>query len=370
MSKYKKIEFDALRDNLGATGGPGGVLYIQQQLLGDELCGLPTSYRFNFIKTRNVKYSSLRRVLNMALYYVHFFFQRNIYYIAHDVETGSILALLHKKYSLIFHHQGSVVLERTELAGHVLSNRIIKYHQSVERRALSHAVSLHFPSNGAAEMYFNSDYATCCKEDVNLGMPLYNVILQSPVNEPEDFPLRPEHDTLTMFSLGTLTKAKGQDQTVEFLSELLPYYPKPIRYIMVGSGPLKDQLIQKLDNLNANYKNFTYHYFERLGHDEVMYVHKISDVYIMLHRVSIFDFATLEAMSQRSAVILSNVGGNPEYNRDNNILFAEDIVKDFDSFANCDIDSLKDKNLDVFDKYFSKEAFKAQYELLLSSVTK
>lgn len=370
MSKYKKIEFVALRDNLGATGGPGGVLYIQQQLLGDKLCGLPTTYRFNYIKTRNVKHSSFRRVLNMALYYFHFLFQSKTYYIVHDVETGSILALLHKKYSLIFHHQGSVVQERTELAGHVLSNRIIKYHQSVERRALSHAFSLHFPSNGAAEMYFNSEYATCSKEGVNLGKPLYNVILQSPIKEPEDFPLKPEPATLTMFSLGTLTKAKGQDQTVDFLSELLPYYQKPIRYIMVGNGPLRAQLIQKLDNLKANYKNFTYHYFERLGHDEVMYVHKISDVYIMLHRVSIFDFATLEAMSQKSAVILSKVGGNPEYNRDNNILFAEDIKINFEALANCDIDSLKDKNLEVFDKYFSKEAFKAQYELLLSSVTK
>lgn len=48
----------------------------------------------------------------------------------------------------------------------------------------------------------------------------------------------------------------------------------------------------------------------------------------MLHRISIFDFATLEAMSQHSAVILSKIGGNLDFNMNSNVIFAEDVEKD------------------------------------------
>lgn len=368
MSKYRKIEFVALRDNLGATGGPGGVLYIQQQLLGSNLCGLNTVYRYNYLKTRNKKFSSARRVFNMLLFFFHFLFEKKTYYIAHDVETGRILASLNKDYSMIFHHQGSVVKERTELAGKELSQSRINYFQKAEREALTHATSLHFPSNGAAEMYFVSDYATCNKEEVRLGVPLYNVILPPVVKEPDDFCLKYEPSMLTFFSLGTLTKAKGQDQTVDFLSKFVPAYKKSVRYILLGKGPLHDKLIQKLDEIKESNTNFNYTYIDALPHNAVMYLHKISDVYIMLHRVSIFDFATLEAMSQNSAVILSKVGGNPEYNRENNIIFADDVVFDEREIEKYDFEALKVKNKEVFDKYFSPEAFRNQYESLISSV--
>lgn len=367
MNKFNRIVFVALRDNLGATGGPGGVLYIQQQILGDNLCGKETLYRFNFIKTRNVKAPSIRRVLNMVLFFFYFLFQKKTYYIAHDVETGRILSLLHKSYSLIFHHQGSVVKERMELAGKPLTPGKVRYFQNAERKALVGAKSLHFPSNGAAEMYFNSEYASCKRVEVSLGVPLYNVILQTEVKTPQNISIEKDSETLTFFSLGTLTKAKGQDNTVEFLAKFIPEYEKPMRYILVGSGPLKDQLITRLEGLKATYGHFTYLYYERLSHDEVMYIHKISDIYIMLHRVSIFDFATLEAMSQESAVILSKVGGNPEYNREDNVIFAEDVSEYMKKLADCNFDILKEKNKAVFDKYFSAIAFKAQYEKLLMS---
>ena len=40
----------------------------------------------------------------------------------------------------------------------------------------------------------------------------------------------------------------------------------------------------------------------------------------MLHRISIFDLATLEMMNKSKCIILSNIGGNPEFNKDNNII--------------------------------------------------
>ena len=82
----------------------------------------------------------------------------------------------------------------------------------------------------------------------------------------------------------------------------------------------------------------------------------------MLHRISIFDFATLEAMSQRSAVILSKIGGNLDFNKNSNIIFAEDVETDESILIKANFSALKESNYNVFNSYFSKEAFVNQYK--------
>lgn len=48
----KKIIFTTLRNNKGATGGPGGVLFLQMTTLGNERNGIPCEYHFNKLHMR------------------------------------------------------------------------------------------------------------------------------------------------------------------------------------------------------------------------------------------------------------------------------------------------------------------------------
>lgn len=354
----KKIIFCTLRPNKGATGGPGGVLYLQKTTLGKEINGIPCEYWFNVI---NFRLGFIGRAINAAIFYVRALFTRDAYFFTHDVISGDILARLGKNYSMIFHHQGPIVEEMTNL-GFLKSEKDAKNWARKEKNTFVNAKTLHFPANGAADMYFTSKYANCKREEVNVCPALYNIIPLVDPQKPENFPLQQDNSKLTLFSLGTLTVAKGQDQVVSFLKKHISVFSKPVRYIMVGKGPLKDELLKSLDDIKKDYPSFEYHYFEGVPHDTVMYLHKISDIYIMLHRISIFDFATLEAMSQRSAVILSKVGGNIDFNMDNNIIYAEDVNKDSSILANADIKALQKKNYDVFCDKFSKEAFIKQYK--------
>lgn len=82
----------------------------------------------------------------------------------------------------------------------------------------------------------------------------------------------------------------------------------------------------------------------------------------MLHRISIFDFATLEAMSQHSAIILSKIGGNLDFDMNSNIIFAEDVEANESILIKADFPSLKENNYNVFNCHFSKEAFVNQYK--------
>ena len=360
----KKIVFCTLRDNKGATGGPGGVLYLQKTTLGDSINGVPCEYWFNTFSGGN----PLKKWLNKIIFSYKALVSKDTYFFTHDIVSGSVLAHLHKRYSLVFHHQGPCVEENRNLGGIKLAFIREKIMARQERRSFIHANTLHFPANGAADMYFDSPLANCKREEVNVKPALYNII---PMVEPEKsagIDIDADPSKITLFSLGTLTVAKGQDRVVSFIEEHLNEFGKPVRYIMVGKGPLKDNLLNQLESIKEKNSEFEYIYLPAVSHDDVMYLHKISDIYIMLHRISIFDFATLEAMSQKSAIILSKVGGNKDFDIDGNIIYAEDVDGGQVKLEAMDVCSLKDKNYEVFIKNFTKEPFIEQYRKFFSAV--
>jgi len=359
----KRFVFCTLRPNKGATGGPGGVLFLQQEILGNKIDGISCEYHFMKIPLGNGRLSIF---LNKQIFRILFLIKRNSYFITHDIETAVMLHNQKRNYSLIYHQQGPIVYEDLKL-GKSLNESQIKLKKKKERMAFVGAKSLHFPSKGAEDMYFENEYRSCEREEVILGVPLYNTILPCEVEKIEG--VKKEEKALTFFSLGTLTESKGQDLVLEFLDVFLSKYQGDVVYYVVGNGPMKTVLIDGWNDLTKKYSNFTYHYYENLPHNQVMYIHRIADVYIMLHRLSIFDFATLEAMCNNSVVILSKVGGNLDFNKKDNILFMQtDYNIVVDNLLKMDI--LKNKNLneEVFQDFFSPIAFKQEYQRLLSSV--
>lgn len=352
----KQIVFVATRNNKGATGGPGGVVYMLKEVIGTSINEhLNCFYRFNTFPSNR----RIFQILNKIIFIIKALVEKHTFYVAHDIDAAKMLSFLNKPYSLVYHNQGPIVQESINF-GKKLTHSQIEKIQITERIAFTKAVSLHFPSKGASDMYFNNQYRSVSLNEVKLGAPLYNTIPLSKITAIKE--IQKDTNVTTFFSLGTLTQAKGQDQTVNFLEKLLMMSNKKIRYIVVGDGPMKDELINQCQKLEKQHQHFTYYYFSRLTHESVMYIHSIADVYIMLHRLSIFDFATLEAMNSHTAIILSPVGGNLDFNKKNNIIFAygtydEAILE----YLKSDIQELKDKNQEVFNHYFSQTAFKQEY---------
>lgn len=359
----KKIVICALRDNKGATGGPGGVVYMISTVLGRWYDSHEIDYRFNKFRFGG----RFRRFLNKGYFLFKCLFEKNTFYICHDIESASILACLNKDYSLVYHNQGPIVQELLNL-GLELSESSRKKIANREKNAFTKAKSLHFPSQGAAEMYFNNSFASCLKEEVNIGFPLYNTI---PIEKGEPIQgLSLDLTKLTFFSLGTLTDAKGQDLSMRFMKYYMNENPNEnVRYIVVGKGPLEEELKRKANELASIYPNFEYIYYPSLSHPEVMFVHEIADVYIMLHRISIFDFATLEAMSSHTAIVLSPIGGNVDFNKADNIIYVNEndeatAIKRINK-ETCAL--LKDLNYNVYREFFSEETFKKAYQKLISN---
>lgn len=362
----KDIAALTYRPNRGATGGPGGVLALQKVIVGPYFRERLIDYLFRDKQVYPDWYADLASGASFALDVCAT--GRYGYYITHDLGCAYGLALAGRNYVLYWHFQGSFVMQNVNFGDRLHSSfiRKVKY---IEAVAMRNAKCVVFPSDGARDMYFSDEYRSCEPGDVKVGDSVYNTILPGEASPDLGKKGMADFNGLTFTSVGTLTAAKGQDQVLDFFERMLPASDVAIRWVCIGNGVMKEELLDRAEKLQIAYSNFTFRYRQRVEHKEVMSILSDSDVYIMLHRISIFDFATLEAMKNSCAIVLSKVGGNVDFNKDGNIIFAEDVTfPDKHVFSAQNVARLKTLNTDVFNRYFSVQNFKEQNLALIGKM--
>lgn len=345
----------------GGAGGGGAVLSANKIIFNEAIDSIPLKYSFY----EENRYSKNHKNNLWDLYGAVEFVKQKVksdndcVYVTHDYGTAFGLALLGEKYILVSHIQGSRVEEKMNFGEKftVISKWIIQY---CENFAFKKAESVYFPSQGAYEYFCKSKYKTIKNDEFKFGGVLYNTLYAYPTEESVEG-LDKEENKLTFLSVGQLTIAKGMDKHPAFFKELLQKTSKNIRYIFVGRGPLKKQILNELSSLKDKYSNFEYEYIESCSYSQMQYLQNISDVYLMLHRISIFDLTTLEVMNKSKCVILSNIGGNPEFNKEENIILCDDYDKCANDLLQSDLFNLGKINKLVYDKYFSQLQFKDNY---------
>lgn len=175
----------------------------------------------------------------------------------------------------------------------------------------------------------NSNYTK--SEAVELGAKKEKIIIVYPSpNEFDNFAV--EQSALESFlekyhlrnrriilTVGNLVKRKGQDLVIKVLPRLLKKFPK-IFYVIVGSGPYKDILLDQIKKLDlSNYVKI----LERVDNRELPFFYQTSDVFIMATReiknsqnyvidVEGFGMVFLEANLFSKPVIGGKSGGVPE----------------------------------------------------------
>jgi|GEM_PF-817634 len=386
ITEIKAITYRPHAPN-GGRGGGGAVLSAMQQVIGVELERYKIAYNYSepdgiwhTLKNRYFTYKNYERLINkesnlIPLYAAIAFvlektkYERGKIYVCHEYATAYGLALLNKKYILILHSQGPRAEEKVNL-GEKLSPLEIKVIQKCEEFAMKKALYVCFPSKGAEKAFFESKYTKVAPEGINLGPTLYNTLyVDLPAMKMSN--IKKEKTILTFLSVGTMTNAKGQDKVCRFFERLLKSgYSKKIRWICVGKGPMEDEVYELANKLAETYINFEFIGLRKLHFREVQYLHSISDIYIMLHRIAIFDLATLEAMKNKCALILSEIGGNIEFNVSDNVLFVDEEKEEVKKMVeSIDLEEYKERSIKAYEEMFSKECFKERYlELILRSI--
>ena len=364
------ITFRKFFPHAGAGGG-GAVQSANKVIFGDKL----EEYNLKFSFTTDDEFKENRNNDLWDLFSAIEFVKEktkndtaDTVYITHDYGSAFGLYLLGKKYALISHIQGSRVEEKINFGEKFsfVSKKVIQY---VEKTAMKNAYCVCYPSNGAYEYFCRSKLKTISKKEFKKGDVLYNTLYYIPKEEKIEN-IEKNTDYLTFLSVGQFTVAKGMDRHPKFFEELLKTTEKKIRYIMVGRGPLEQEIIRSLDNLRKTYKNFHFIHIQGCTYSQIQYLQSISDIYLMLHRISIFDLATLEVMKKGKCIILSNVGGNKEFDKDNNILFFEnDFSQTVQDLQKVNINEIGEKNKKVYERYFSPENFKNSYLKLIENLS-
>lgn len=371
----------------GGRGGGGAVLSAMQKILGNDVAGYPITYNYSerdgiwhTLKNRYYTYANYQRFINeeshLTPLYAAITFtiaktkdEQGKLYICHEYATAYALSLLKKRYILVIHTQGTRVDEKLAL-GEALYRSEINVIKACEKCAIRNAIYTCFPSHGAEDMYFSSKYCTVQKEKIHVGPVLYNTVYASPIIK--ELPqITGDSSCITFLSVGTLTTAKGQDKVCEFFHSLLKNHNQKIRWICVGKGPLQEQVVERAGRLAQEWGNFEFIYLPKIEFAEVQYLYTITDVYIMLHRISVFDLASLEAMKNACAVLLSPVGGNLELNVNENIIYTDSDASNIEQMLDeKNISCLKAKNEEAYRNFFSEEQFKDRYEKLLQNTIK
>lgn len=391
--KNKIIVSCAFRPLMGPTGGPNGVLYVEQNIFGNSYKGIPLYYMFQsklpffYPPVLEDAIKDLARMVKINFYAAYSFDfcnpiwskysnRNDVIFVCHDLGFAYGAYLKNIPYVLIYHTQGSYVNER-EGFGEKFSEKDKEITYKMEELVFSNALKVFFPSKGAEEVFRRTAKINFDKIKFS-EYPLYNTISDKPkklniekVRKQFHLPLF-DKNAKVFLSCGDYSSNKGMERVPLFLNKYVEMYGEKVVWIGIGSkhtAGIYEQLLEE----KSDWKFDAYLFGERTIHDNLLSLMEISDYYIMFHRNSIFDLSTLEAMRAQNGLILTEVGGNIEVNKNNNVIFVnpEDdcsLEKAATELHGKNKEEFKLLNESVFNEYFSKENFKKSYEKLFNDI--
>lgn len=166
---------------------------------------------------------------------------------------------------------------------------------------------------------FRADRVVCVsKHEKKLLNNKFNLPLRKMAHVPngidmkrfENLPKVKNNSDFQMLFVGRLEKYKRVQWILVSLKRLIEMYPnKDIRFVIVGDGPYKKDLVGLCSRLelgaNVDFK-------QNLTPRELLKEYCKCDVFVMPSEYEAFSIATLEALACGKAVIASNVGGLAE----------------------------------------------------------
>jgi len=372
----------AYRENKGATGGPGGVNYLLKKCNAEHQIFDSSEFIFKpkcIVKSTSYIFAITKKIKNIFL--VNRIITRehkdfidntiakylSTVYICHDLISAFLVLNRNKKCVLVYHQQGSMYHEHLSFGGEQ-KPKLQHIYSKIETFVIEKSELVIFPSSGALNAFLTTSLINESSKNTLLSKChiAYNTIDESLVlKHPENHAQidRTTKNKKVFLTVSSLTEAKGVDLIVKQLIKIERFREDYV-WILCGSGHLKDQIYTQIKDSKLE-KNFI-HVENRIDQNELKFYYEIADFYIMMHRHSIFDLATLEAMFNSTIPVLSKVGGNLEVDKNNNIIF-EDRIDNIKRLTNDEIENLKQSNHQVYSDFFSNYDFLNRYKSIIEA---
>ncbi|MCM2431944.1 glycosyltransferase [Agrobacterium rosae] len=386
-----------------ATGGPNGVLAVKQGLLGPMYRGFYLRYAYEpkgwkLPETLNLyiqkfQLGKMTRNLLSAHHYVQNSMQSSLpkvfssrpgslfHLVCHDIGSAAAAHMSGLPFTLVYHQQGSFTHERRSF-GETLNDAEVHLMNHFEKVAFENADKVYFPSVGARQAFIETTNAVDISKVSFASSPLYNSVVDFDLDKAAMKRFLGEHNLgpllapdvrknyLVFISVGDYTPNKGTDRVPDLLSRIAAQTKKKVVWICMGSKH-KSGIYERFEEQKSGWPFKAILIPARQHHALTMALIQFADWKIMMQRHSIFDFSTLETMKLGTGLVLSPVGGNLEFNKDNNVLFIDPEQPANESIAavaNADPEAIGDANRRVFEEYFSPEVFADAYRRVYDDI--
>ena len=267
---------------------------------------------------------------------------------------------------VMYHQQGSIYSESVFM-GNEPDKAYERFCFDLTRMAVEQSGLFGFPSKGAKKALADTLPEICPYLEMKQDIIIYNGC--SPTLTSGTGTIEPLIEMLdnvkgdVFITVATLNEAKGVERLPAFFKEY-GRYVEDYFWIVIGDGAKAGELSQGLADLEGHVLWLNVN----IDNSDIIRLYDKADYYILAHRYSIFDFATIEAMHMGCVPVLTPVGGNLEMIiRDNGYFLDDDLsAKDFILWEKKhDIEKLKEENrLIAKDRFSERSMLKAYYDVV------
>ena len=266
---------------------------------------------------------------------------------------------------VMYHHQGGIYYEMLAYGGQESEEAKDKAF-NLTRFAIEESGCFAFPSRGGFDALLETmpEIGPYLKDRYASGPTvIYNgcspVITDTEKSSQEILKMLVTIEGPVFITVAALNEAKGVERLPRFFKEY-GLMAEDYMWIIIGDGKKRDELEKNLEGMEGHVLWIK----EWLSNQAILELYRAADYYIMAHRFSIFDFATIEAMHMGCVPVLTDIGGNREMLQDNNGFLLDDELNAGAFYAwqkeNL-IYELKRKNRMLAKRLFSEEAMLRGY---------
>ena len=293
------------------------------------------------------------------------------YFAFHDLESFVAMkqALPWIDKTLVMYHQQGSIYSESIFMGNDPDERYAEFCFDLTRIAVEQSQLFGFPSHGAKRALMETLPEICPFLDKKQEIIIYNGC--SPEITSKNSALEGLFEMLKQVrgdifvTVATLNEAKGVERLPAFFKE----YGKNVEdyfWIVIGDGAKREELSKGLEDLEGHVLWLDV----PIDNQDVLRLYNESDYYILAHRFSIFDYATIEAMHMGCIPILTPVGGNMEMITEENGYFLDDALSG-EGFIEWkkkqNIAELKERNRKIAGERFSEYSMlKAYYDTVIN----
>ncbi|MEK7281337.1 MAG: glycosyltransferase family 4 protein, partial [Chloroflexota bacterium] len=201
---------------------------------------------------------------------------------------------------------------------------IEKVMRHIEASAVQRANVVVFTSHGSLALFEGEHPGLLLSKDVRV---VYTGIDTEELDSvPENNEVLPKYDvgqsTADVLCVGTLVKDKGVDTLIEAISLLPEDQRSRPSCLVVGRGPLKEELSSLIENKGLQDRVRLLGFLSR---QEFLQLMRSATIFVLPSRVSVFDYILLEAGALGLPIITTAVGGNLEmFDQDSALLVPPD----------------------------------------------